>query len=57
MARPVVMPEPQRPNVPAAPQAATPVQPVKNVPEDDMFDSRIEIDDSDLPPFLRKKFK
>ncbi len=25
--------------------------------DDDFFDSRIEIDDSDLPPFLRKKFK
>ncbi len=27
------------------------------VEEDDDFNSRIEVDDSDLPPFLRKKFK
>ena len=54
-ARPVTMPEPQKANIPAQPVIAEPH--VKNMPDDDMFDSRIDIDDSDLPPFLRKKFR
>lgn len=54
-ARPVTMPEPQKATLPPQPPIAE--QHVKNTRDDDMFDSRIDIDDSDLPPFLRKKFR